>query len=418
MSKPLKGWVICFTGTLSKPRKQMQKLVEQNGAKVAGTVTGAVTHVVYSSSDGTSSSKYIQGKGAGKNLLTEEKLNAVISGKAQPKKRQVDNSSGSEADTDNEDEQPKKKKQKNKRKGHDDDEEGDDDDDGGSAKKGPLSGMKICITGSMSVSREKMIKWIKSQGAKFLDTCQDATHVLWSDDGTYSSKYEKGKQKDILVTEVDLRRRCNVSTKNDDDGDDEDADEDLVGKCTLTDDERDNLMGCTTINEMNVNLKSVRKMKVVGLYSFTQYHQIPNDPIIRAQLLEHMSNDLDGDDWDGTLAGAFDEDGAKGTEDDAGYCLLQIEDRACTPVRKYHCYSTYMGGNITGIVFVANEKKTCGGHADGSFDFSCDPPYKGGDKDNFISVMGCLACCNFTSTDQIIHQFDCPTAVNCTWHKT
>ncbi len=44
--KPFAGLTFCLTGTLSKKKADVEKMIKAAGGKIAGSVTSAVTHVV------------------------------------------------------------------------------------------------------------------------------------------------------------------------------------------------------------------------------------------------------------------------------------------------------------------------------------------------------------------------------------
>lgn len=73
--KPLAGMTICITGTLSQPRAAFEKILTDNGASVAKTVTNSVTHLV-SSETGTKKCQDAEAKGVA--IVNEDWILAKI----------------------------------------------------------------------------------------------------------------------------------------------------------------------------------------------------------------------------------------------------------------------------------------------------------------------------------------------------
>jgi len=69
------GKTFCLTGTLSKKKAAVEKDIRDNGGKIAGSVTGAVTHVIAAD---TGSSKASKAADKGLPVLQESWLDACI----------------------------------------------------------------------------------------------------------------------------------------------------------------------------------------------------------------------------------------------------------------------------------------------------------------------------------------------------
>ncbi len=74
---PLAGLSFCFSGSHSRPRKELQNLVEKNGGSVAASVTKGVTFLVLADPSSTSS-KSEKAKKLGTEVIDEERMAAII----------------------------------------------------------------------------------------------------------------------------------------------------------------------------------------------------------------------------------------------------------------------------------------------------------------------------------------------------
>ncbi|MBN2496490.1 MAG: NAD-dependent DNA ligase LigA [Deltaproteobacteria bacterium] len=72
----LAGKTFVITGTLSRPRKEIQRLIEQHGGKVAGSVSKQTSYLVCNQA--SSSSKYKKARELDVAVLTEEELDALV----------------------------------------------------------------------------------------------------------------------------------------------------------------------------------------------------------------------------------------------------------------------------------------------------------------------------------------------------
>jgi DNA ligase (NAD+) len=73
----LTGKLICITGTLSQDRSYFARLIEDNGGKVASSVTKKTTHLLAGVDCG---SKLDKAQSLGLPILTEEEFMAMING--------------------------------------------------------------------------------------------------------------------------------------------------------------------------------------------------------------------------------------------------------------------------------------------------------------------------------------------------
>jgi DNA ligase (NAD+) len=73
--KPLEGLTIVITGTLSKPRKEIEELIERLGGHSAGSVSKKTSYVLAGADPG---SKYDKAKSLGVKILSEDDFNKLI----------------------------------------------------------------------------------------------------------------------------------------------------------------------------------------------------------------------------------------------------------------------------------------------------------------------------------------------------
>ena len=73
--KPLEGLTIVITGTLSKPRNEIEELIERQGGHAAGSVSKKTSYVLAGSDPG---SKYDKAKSLGVKILSEDDFNKLI----------------------------------------------------------------------------------------------------------------------------------------------------------------------------------------------------------------------------------------------------------------------------------------------------------------------------------------------------
>eukprot|EP01113_Clastostelium_recurvatum_P005970 TRINITY_DN12692_c0_g1_i4.p1 TRINITY_DN12692_c0_g1~~TRINITY_DN12692_c0_g1_i4.p1 ORF type:complete len:296 (-),score=67.65 TRINITY_DN12692_c0_g1_i4:709-1560(-) len=82
MSKIFDGLCFCITGTLSKPRKEIEKLIHTHGGDTADTVTLRVVYLITDASDlGSFSAKSEKARSRGVPILSEEFLHNCIKAK-------------------------------------------------------------------------------------------------------------------------------------------------------------------------------------------------------------------------------------------------------------------------------------------------------------------------------------------------
>ncbi len=73
--KPLEGLTIVITGTLSKPREEIEELIERQGGHSAGSVSKKTSYVLAGADPG---SKYDKAKSLGVKILSEDDFNKLI----------------------------------------------------------------------------------------------------------------------------------------------------------------------------------------------------------------------------------------------------------------------------------------------------------------------------------------------------
>jgi DNA ligase (NAD+) len=76
---PLAGKTFCITGTLSRPRKELQGLIEQQGGRMLASVTRGLDYLVIADPASTSS-KAVKARRYGTQLLGEAELMALLTG--------------------------------------------------------------------------------------------------------------------------------------------------------------------------------------------------------------------------------------------------------------------------------------------------------------------------------------------------
>lgn len=76
-SNVLEGVLICITGELSAPRKQIELSIKENGGKVTGSVTKKTTYLLTNETD-SSSSKFTKAQELGIKIISEEDLIGII----------------------------------------------------------------------------------------------------------------------------------------------------------------------------------------------------------------------------------------------------------------------------------------------------------------------------------------------------
>ena len=76
--KPLEGLTIVITGTLSKPRNEIEDLIERQGGRSAGSVSKKTSYVLAGADPG---SKYDKAKSLGVKILSEDDFNTLIRNK-------------------------------------------------------------------------------------------------------------------------------------------------------------------------------------------------------------------------------------------------------------------------------------------------------------------------------------------------
>jgi DNA ligase (NAD+) len=74
---PLAGLSFCFSGSHARPRKALEKIVEQNGARVASSVTKGVSYLVLADASSTSS-KAEKARKIGTQVIDEEAFDALV----------------------------------------------------------------------------------------------------------------------------------------------------------------------------------------------------------------------------------------------------------------------------------------------------------------------------------------------------
>lgn len=81
--KPLRGMRICITGHLAKPRKEIEKLIEEGGGQFHSSIKYNTTHLLTNadwtknSVDGVSS-KFAKAKQYGCKIISEEQFLALL----------------------------------------------------------------------------------------------------------------------------------------------------------------------------------------------------------------------------------------------------------------------------------------------------------------------------------------------------
>ncbi len=76
-TRPLDGMTFVVTGTLSRPRRLVTSRLEELGARVASSVSGATTHVL---AGGEAGGKLDQARSRGVEILTEDELGRLVAG--------------------------------------------------------------------------------------------------------------------------------------------------------------------------------------------------------------------------------------------------------------------------------------------------------------------------------------------------
>jgi len=218
---PLADMVFCMTGTVSLSRAAMEKMLRENGAAVAKTVSAKCTHLLMGSgAEGTSKHTKAQSKGV--TCIDEDELNALISGSSAPQKDQEDE----DQDQDMESEMdidaltvPQLKAELKTRglgiKGgkavlkkrlqeslsQNEQEEDEEEEEGGGT---PLADMVFCMTGTVSLSRAAMEKMLRENGAAVAKTVSaKCTHLLMGSGTEGTSKHTKAQSKGVTCIDED-----------------------------------------------------------------------------------------------------------------------------------------------------------------------------------------------------------------------
>jgi DNA ligase (NAD+) len=84
-SGPLAGKTFCFTGTLGRPRKELEKLVEERGGTLLSGVTKELNYLVMADPN-SGSSKATKAKQYGTECLNEAQFMAMVEGIGDAKK--------------------------------------------------------------------------------------------------------------------------------------------------------------------------------------------------------------------------------------------------------------------------------------------------------------------------------------------
>jgi BRCT domain type II-containing protein len=173
----LDGKVFAITGTLSTPRSNLIKWIEERGGVFSQSVTKKVTHLIVSDPNITST-KIQKARKDGTAVISEDQLRAMDDGREivpivlppkAPKKVQTSLTSSTSSE---------------------------------SGEKKRLSGMTIALTGRLSKSKEEYAAIIAQNGGIFSPTVtKKVTHVIAKDADAASDKLDKARKNGIKVVE-------------------------------------------------------------------------------------------------------------------------------------------------------------------------------------------------------------------------
>jgi len=204
-------------------KAEMEKLIQANGGKIAGSVSGAVTHVIATD---TSTGKAVEAQNKGKKLVKESFLQASIDAGKPVEEGNVWSGGG---DVDVTDDKAEKNTTAKKRKQKTEEEDDDGGDDGESknktTKKGKtahtdtdsaggmvFAGLTFCLSGKLSQSKAEVEKLIKSNGGKVAGSVTSAvTHVIAAEEGT--AKAQEATDKGLPVVKESWLDACVAAGK-------------------------------------------------------------------------------------------------------------------------------------------------------------------------------------------------------------
>lgn len=172
----LAGKSFCFTGALSKPRKEYEEMVEKHGGTLLSGVTKELNYLVMADPN-SGSTKAEKARKYGTECIDEATFLAIIEGAAA-------GGGAAEADDEGEDAPKEKKKAPAGAKG--------------STAKGSLSsalaGKSVCFTGAQPKKRSVLEKMVTDNGGEVLDrVTKGLTYLVMADPDSGSTKARKAR---------------------------------------------------------------------------------------------------------------------------------------------------------------------------------------------------------------------------------
>lgn len=179
----LSGLTIAISGTLSKPRPDIEKLITSNGGTFSSSVTKKVTHLIVADPTATTT-KIEKARRDGTKIVSEEWLTCAIEGEE-----------AEESETMTEDEEVEVQHPPARHQ-----------DAGRTPREDlPLSGMIIALTGRLSKNKEEYAQIIASNGGTFSNTVtKKVTHVVAKEGDAASSKLDKARKYGATVVGEDF----------------------------------------------------------------------------------------------------------------------------------------------------------------------------------------------------------------------
>ena len=152
----LMGKTFCFTGTLPKPRKEYEDLVEKHGGTVLSGVTKELNYLVMADPN-SGSTKAEKARRYGTKCIGPEEFDAII---AEAEKIGAASAAG-----------------------------------GTAAKSSALAGKSVCFTGAQPRKRSDLEKMVQENGGEVKDSVtKGLTYLVMADPGSTSSKAKKARE--------------------------------------------------------------------------------------------------------------------------------------------------------------------------------------------------------------------------------
>jgi DNA ligase (NAD+) len=183
---PLSGMSFCFTGALSKPRKEYEGMVEQHGGTLLSGVTKELNYLIMADPN-SGSSKAEKAKKYGTKCIDEAEFLAIVSNATREQARAVPVDEPAKIP----DVAPSKPKVVERPK----------------ARPavavvpvaptagGALAGMSFCFTGALSKPRKEYEELVEQHGGTLLSgVTKDLDYLIMADPNSGSSKAEKAKK--------------------------------------------------------------------------------------------------------------------------------------------------------------------------------------------------------------------------------